>query len=378
MKRVALVNPDSKFLVHDGDRPPLGLGYLATAIRDKHDVQIFDFSIENEKELLQRIFNFKPEIIGFTATTPVFYQAVNILNKIKKLHGFDFVSVIGGIQATAMPGFCSKYFDYVFTGESEKTFSNFCDGKLNVINNILLACPQYNIDGVFPARDLLPMEKYTMKLDNEICTPLITSRGCPYGCVYCSSILGKKVRSNSADNIMEEILSIIDDYDIKSFYFLDDVFTWDKKRVFDFCKLVKDLSIDIKFRVTTRIDLVDKRLLEALQRVGCKMVCYGLESGSDRVLRCYNKRFTVKDVRNVVKLTKSVGIPIKGFWMTSFFETEADKKMTQDLIQELNLKENDLYELTIYPGSKLWRERYGDSQDFDLQYFSNLYHGGKK
>jgi radical SAM superfamily enzyme YgiQ (UPF0313 family) len=177
---------------------------------------------------------------------------------------------------------------------------------------------------------------------------------------------------------MEEILSIIDDYDIKSFYFLDDVFTWDKKRVFDFCKLVKDLSIDIKFRVTTRIDLVDKRLLEALQRVGCKMVCYGLESGSDRVLRCYNKRFTVKDVRNVVKLTKSVGIPIKGFWMTSFFETEADKKMTQDLIQELNLKENDLYELTIYPGSKLWRERYGDSQDFDLQYFSNLYHGGKK
>jgi len=376
MKKVALINPNSPFLISDGDRPPLNLAYLANQINKKHEVVIFDFAIENPKILLKEILDYKPEIIGFTATTPVFFQAVNILQAIQEIADFKFVSVLGGVHATVLSKMCLKYFDYVFMGEAENTFRAFCDGDSYVKGNIAMDS-SVEVNGLLPARDLLPVQKYSMQLDGKKCTTIITSRGCPYNCVFCSSILGKKVRCNSAENVVNEIESIINNYNIFNFYFLDDVFTFNKQRVFDICRLIKERGLNIGFRVTTRINLVDKAILEALRAVGCKMVCYGLESGVDRVLRAYNKGFTVKDIKNVVGMTKEVGIGIKAFWVQSSFEKKIDKQLTKRLIKQLGLKQNDLYDLIVYPGSKLWQDKYGKWNDFNVDFFKNYYHGGK-
>ena len=376
MKKIALINPASPFLMVDGDRPCLGLAYLATEVRKDNEVQIFDFAVENQETLLKELINYEPAIIGFTATTPVFYQAVTLLQKIKNMATFKFISVIGGVHASVLPKSCLEYFDYVFMGEGEKTFSAFCNGHSYVEGNFVHSC-SVDIDGLMPARDLLPMEKYNMQLDGERCTTIITSRGCPYNCIFCSSILGKKVRLNSAENVVREIKDIITNDNITNFYFLDDVFTWSKKRVLDICDWIKADGLDIKFRATTRINLVDERVLGALAGAGCKMVCYGLESGSNRVLKAYNKGFTVEDIRRVVKATKQAGIGIKAFWLKSELETEDEKKATLDLIDELQLQQNDLYNLTAYPGSKIWKEKHGDNEYFTAEFFKNCYHGGK-
>jgi len=376
MKRIALINPNSPFLIIDGDRPPLNLAYLANQIKDKHEVRIFDFAAENPEILLKEILNYKPEIIGFTAVTPTFSIAVELLNRIKAIAEFKFVSVIGGVHATVLADSCLKYFDYVIKGEADFSFADFCDSlpEKGIVESKFIT----DINELLPARELLLMQKYNMQLDGKKCTTIITSRGCPYNCVFCSAISGNKVRTNSAKNVVDEIEFVINKYSINNFYFLDDVFTFDKQRVLDICRIVKERELNIRFRVTTRINLVNRFVLEALRDIGCDMICYGLESGSDRMLQIYNKKFTVADIRDVVAITKQVGIPIKAFWITSKFESSEEKKATLNLMQELDLKQNDLYNLVVYPGSKLWREKHGDNQNFTADYFENYYHGGKK
>jgi anaerobic magnesium-protoporphyrin IX monomethyl ester cyclase len=376
MKKIAFVNSPANFLLHDGDRCPLGLCYLASQVRKNHDVKIFDFSVGDRKELLKQIQDFEPKIIGFTATTPIFYEAVQLMKEIAIASSWEYKTVIGGVQATAMPEYCLKWFDYIITGEADFSFRDFCNNefpKERIIKSDFID----NINGLFPSRDLVEMKKYNMQLDGKQCATIITSRGCPYNCIYCSSILGKKVRLNSAKNVVDEICNIISKYGITSFYFLDDVFTIDRQRVLDICNLIKMRGLNISFRITTRINLVDKEILKELYSAGCKMMCYGLESGSDRVLNLYNKYFTVNDIKEKVKMTKDIGLSVKGFWMTSFLENDKDKKATKDLMKELELQNDDIYNLTIYPGSELWEKAYNNRQDFNLDFFKTLYHGGK-
>jgi len=374
MKKIALINPASSFLVHDGDRPPLNLAYLATSVRQSHDIKIFDFSINNHLKLLREIRKYNPDIIGYTATTPTFPETVRLLKEISVIVP-TAINVIGGVHATIMPKYCLKWFDYVIIGEADFSFKKFCSEE-KPKDRIIKSDTIYKIDGLLPARDLLPMNKYNMQLDNEKCTIIITSRGCPYGCIYCSSIAGKRVRLNSAENVVNEIGDIMSKYNYRSFYFLDDIFTIDRFRVFEICRLIRERKLNIEFRITTRIDLVDKVMLNVLKASGCKMICYGLGSGSDRMLKFYNKKFQVQDIKRVVNMTKQVGIEIKGFWMHSKYENIEDGNDTDSLIKELNLKENGIYDLVVYPGSELWRREMKNIEP-DIQYFEKLYHGGK-
>lgn len=368
--KILLVNPPARFLLMDGDRLHLGLLYVGTFLTHLgHEVSVCDLAIGDD--LMNNIKCFSPDLIGFTSTTSQFSYVCGLVKKIRE-HNKKIRLIIGGSHATVCPEQCLELFDQAVRGESEFVLETILSNP-----HFLLTCGEAvnNLDSLpIPDRNLVDMSKYNYSLFGERAATLISSRGCVYNCTYCSNIHERKYRAHSPDRVLEEMFYLAREYNFKNFYFYDDVFTLDKKRTLELCDLLKPLGF--KFRCTTRIDCVDEEILLALKKAGCGLISYGLESGSDRMLKIYDKRFTVEDIKKTILLTKKIGIEIKGFWIKAPFETEEDRMATENLIKELNLEYNDVYNLIAFPGSRLWdkAEEYGLEKNFDKLYYSHKPH----
>ena len=383
---VLLINPYDENAVKNSlgfITPPLNLMYLGGALENaSFSVKIIDDDLEKlgHEKISKITSKLNPKIVGITATTSTIKNALEYSNLIKKALP-DSLIVLGGPHPTFMPIETlknSESLDAIVIGEGERTMEelaeNYCDadkGKLEDIKGIAyydLKNGNINLNQTrplikdldsipFPARHLVPFESYSTT-KNQSCD-MITSRGCVYSCGYCSSslIMGKKFRSRSPENVVNEIEQLIENFKIKDIAFMDDTFMLNKNRANLIADEIKNRGLDIGFVASSRVDMVDKALIEKLKSAGLSTLYYGVESGSQRVLNLMKKGITLKQAEDAVKVAKEVGVDI----LTSFIlgfpgETREEIDKTIDFSIKLNADYSQFSILTPFPGTPIYND----------------------
>jgi radical SAM superfamily enzyme YgiQ (UPF0313 family) len=367
--KIALINPDSPGLIDPKVFPPLGILYLSAVLKQAgHEVEVLDFAGQGSMKL--PVFDYIPDIVGITATTPQFPQAVHI-NKYLQENGIH--TMIGGPHAT-VDTYMREIRDFtaICRGESEKiiktiteTINMVCPGQIYRAKRI------DDLDSIpFPDRDAIDLESYKYELDGRKTTNIISSRGCPYSCSFCCKSWGKKVRYRSVDNVITEAELLKEKYGYNALMFYDDEMMMNRER--DWSIFSELNQLDITFRFFSRINLIKKRTPEHLKRLGCKQICFGIESGSDEILKNINKGFTIDQAKKVlywclkaelnVKLFIIIGLP--GERQNTLIETE-------EFLDEVQPDDVDFTVLTVYPGSDIYNNP--DKYDLKWKYEPNWY-----
>lgn len=316
--------------------PSLGLAYIAAYLEKQGlEAKILDLRVEEYSidQVLKKIKLINPEYIGFTATTPQINTALSIAAQIKK-HFTNIKIIFGGPHPNIFPDVIldNNFVDMVVRGEGEFTIHEIVRGEChenilglsykhnkNIIHNDSRP-PIQDLDTLpFPARHLIPVEKYRPSSGNYIRLPfasIITSRGCPGKCTFChTGIHGKKIRYRSAENIANEIKTLINQYKIKEVSFYDDTFTAYKKNVQELCKILIHEKIDITWSCMSRVDYADFETLKLMKKAGCHQIGYGIESGDETILENIKKRISFDSIRDAVKWTKNAKIDVRAMFM---------------------------------------------------------------
>lgn len=181
------------------------------------------------------------------------------------------------------------------------------NGEIKITTN---AQPIKNYDDIpIPTYDLLKSFDYYYEntKHGQPFTIMYTSKGCPYSCIYCT-VANTKWKARSAESVIGELRYLKQNYNIKTVTFFDETFTINKKRVEDICQEMIDEKMDIKWYCNSRIDLIDKQLVEKMKSAGCRAICMGIESGSQKIIGEVNKKVSVENAANVIKMVKSTGI----------------------------------------------------------------------
>jgi len=362
---------------------PLGIAYIGAFLREKgFNVKILDADVLQLSDVgvLKEVKEFKPSMIGFSSTTPTIKSSIRLAKKIKKQYMNIFI-VVGGAHATATKGEVVREtcFDLAVIGEGELTMAEvaravlvgknpkskkikgiaFLKGKRLFRTKQRPLISDINVLP-FPARDLMPpLNLYTPTPASCKQIPvanLITSRGCPYHCVYCDrSIFGNQFRARSPENIVAEIEQLITVYGAKELKFWDDIINFDKQRLISLCKLMIEKKLVIPWTCIARVNHMDDEVLSWMKKAGCWQVAYGIESGNNKVLEAIHKSQTIEMVRSIVEKTVKHGIEARGFFMLGLpTDTEKTMQDTIDFAKSLPIKTPSFYITTILPNTELW------------------------
>lgn len=376
--RIALISP--KWNKKANDYPPLGLGYLAAVLEQNHEVRIFDFSLDLRSSLdsdLQHVNSFDPHLVGITAMTSLYHSALEAATLLKAYLGRPVI--LGGPHATMCPERIleeSPVIDYVVRGEGEKTILELVealggDRDLGSVNGLtyrrrgeVVSNPDReliaDLDALpFPARHLFDLDRYGLRApDGQPMATILSSRGCPYNCSYCfKGIVGRTYRQRSPENIIAELQHIIAEYGIRSFYFIDDLFTIDLRRLQAITEGLIAQRMGIRWQCLGRVDRVSAEILRKMYAAGCRRIHFGIESGNQKVLDRINKGIKLEEVRQAVRWAKAAGIQAKGYFMLGLpGDTEETMQQTIDLAVELDLDEAMFSLTTPFPGTRLWDE----------------------
>ncbi|MFQ6125581.1 MAG: B12-binding domain-containing radical SAM protein [Candidatus Heimdallarchaeota archaeon] len=359
--------------------PPMGLASLAAPLEHAgYGVTIIDAPILNLSftQLGKQLAKKQPEVIGVTAMTPQIIDALRTISIAKKACP-EAVTVLGGAHATFLPvktlQSCSEL-DVVCVGEGEQTLLELVqtiekNGRFSKIrgtysrdNGRLIENerrpPVSNLDDLpFPARHLLEMDKYRVLGKKIAIGAILTSRGCPFRCAFCSSnrIFGKKFRARSPENVLDEIEQVITDYKPATIEFSDDLFTLNHKRVQDICKEFKKRGIDLPWACSSRVNTVSRTLLCEMKRAGCKLIFYGIESGSQRILNAMHKGITIEQIEKAIKWTNQARIDTYGAFILGWpGETIQEINQTIAFAKKLDLDFSQFSIATPYPGTSLY------------------------
>lgn len=372
--KIALINPRnescSSFL------PPLGVLYIGAVLeKEGFYIRIFDITPSNEQQKIKEIVDFRPDIVGVSIVTVHVERAKQVISTLKRY--LKFTLIIGGVHCTALPEESLDFFeaDCVVIGEGEYTMKelcsrkSFCDVKgiaYRKNGSIIKTGPREPIDLLdelpFPARRLIDFEKYLFPPGtirgywSERCTSVMTSRGCPFQCIWCGTqtIFGHKVRRRSVDNVIKEIEFLQKNYKIDSIWFVDDTFTLDRKWVVEFCNKLIDGNIRLKWGAQAHVTTIDAELLSLMRKAGLVQIDFGVESGSDKVLRALKKGSTVQAIKKAFYITKKAGVRrMASFMFGNPEETEEDVKMTFRLAKEIKPDFVSTFYLTPFPGTEL-------------------------
>ena len=360
--------------------PSMGLAYLA-AVLEQHGykVEILDapaFQLTYEK-IPTEVERRKPDIVGVTATTAVAPSALKTAQMVKDAVPEALV-VMGGPHITFLPEETMKAEPSIqigVIGEGEYTLLDLVktwekNGNLKEVKGVIYrengslkyAEPRPLIENLdelpFPARHLLPMERYKVFGKHEILGLIFTSRGCPFNCTFCSSslIFGKKFRARSPKNVVDEVEEFVEQYKSNHIEFVDDLFIFDKKRVKEICRELKERGLDVLWVCSARVDTVDGEIFKVIRDAGCIMVYLGVESGVQRVLNLMRKGIKVEQSVRAVKLAKEAGLQVVASfvlgipgetWEEAMETIRFAKKLDPDFVQ-FSLA-------TPFPGTELYR-----------------------
>lgn len=399
--KVMLIKPAN---LHDHIQPSIGLGYLATQIRNIHDVRIVDcLKSRLSDDQMTRIFKeYEPDVIGCTCYSMDLPSVKSILEVVKK-YDSNITTIVGGAHPSGAPEHAMGYFsrelcDYVFSGEGEIGFPLFLQaldksskipfgdipglGWMNDGN--LVVNPKAQVEDLdtlgLPAWDMIKPETYPLSPHGVVCknhpvVPIMSTRGCPYHCTFCSSA-GTKLRKRSPDSILSEVELLYHHHGIREFHMVDDNFTFDMKYAEAIINSLIKLNIDATWATPNgiRLDRVDERLLRMMKRAGFYSISVGIESGSDRIRKKINKGSSVKKIReDLNKLNRVNHMDKVGFFIIGFpGETIDDIEKTIKLALELPIQRATFHTFIPLPGTRLWEEL-EENGDLDRMDWDNYF-----
>ncbi len=368
--------------------PSLGLLHLAAEVRlhgyepSIIESDIFNFSVD---DVVADVVKKRPAYVGITLFTVGVWSAAEIARKVKAalpgvtvLIGGPHVSSMGNETMARFPEF-----DYAVTGEGEKVLMQLLetlesDGDLDTVPELIyrkegevrrtVGRPiNRNLDELpFPAWDLLPdfPHAYRAAVFDFPRGPVATiaaSRGCPFHCQFCdTSTFGDRVRSYSPAKVFEMMQHLSSTYGVRHIMFVDDLFLASRHRTEELCQLILDSGLKMTWSCAARVDTVKPDLLKLMKKAGCWEISFGLETGSDEMLKKMDKSAHVAESEQAVRWTNEAGIRTKGLFMLGYpGENEESMRQTMDFVRRIPLTIMHLTKFTPYPGSPIYRVLYG-------------------
>ncbi len=366
--------------LNTGDWPlyPLGVGYLASSLKRDREVSTIHFQKESHvQEILPKVLaNFKHNTVGFTCSTFNRGMVRKAIQMVKSILPQSKV-ILGGAHPTYLPEQMIKNYgaDYVVMGEGENSLRYLCraiEDNLNLKSikgiaykdadeNVIINSPVASIENL----DFLPFPDYSYAeqlIRDSKMGSIITSRGCPVRCNYCSTshYWGQKIRVHSVGRVLDEIERLIGLYGIEKLFFHDDTFNLTEARVKEICKGMIDRKFNLTWAAHGRVHPISQEMLDAMVEAGCRHVCWGVESGSKELLQSMNKKINFDQVKNAYELcTKYKGVLTTGAFTMVGYPGESDKtiKETCDFLNNIPLTDSPSSSvLYVLPGTQVYKQ----------------------
>lgn len=382
-KKLLLINPyfgqSSKLLEGAVHSPPLGLGFVATFVRDHAncDVEIIDPLPQGLSEIavLDKIADV--DFVGLSINTYLRFYCLDFARKIKDRYPRCML-ILGGAHTYFLDKMILGHYPFInviVRGEGEETTVELVEGKsLQEIAGITYRHPNgeiirnpdrpliQDIDRLYIDYGLLPdMSLY--KSDIEVPLDLrrlktaymIESRGCPFKCTYCANQHWQGVwRAVSPARTVDKMEHLARNHGVQYFRFYDDLFTANMNKTLEFCRILKDRKLNVHFRVLVRAG-ISKETLKALQEVGCESIGLGIESGSDRMLKGIKKGITRQQIIETINSCKDLGLWVVGSFIVSLpGETQEDYKASLALVNLPDTFNANI--LHLFPGTSFYNE----------------------
>ena len=348
---------------------PLGVYYVAAVLKENnYDVEILNWhNINATPEKIKEILvEKKPEVIGFSILHGNRWGGIEIARIAKKIDPAVTI-VFGGVGATFLWEHFLSHFsevDYVVIGEGERTFLNLVEHlesdhlqKIETLNGLAYRKDGQAVrtaDAVAGNRldDLPDPAKYFTYQH------LSLTRGCAGNCKFCGSPLfwGRNVRFHSADYFVGQLQRLYQK-GIRFFYFSDDTFTVDKKRVIEICRKIIDKQMDIAWNAISRVDYISEEIINWMRKAGCIQISYGVESGSEKIRNFLQKKIATGTIQNAFDLTQRYGIMARAYFIYGCpQESRQTIQDTIDLIDRIKPLSTVFYILDIFPGTRLYED----------------------
>ena len=385
-----------------GRTQPLGICYLAGFLEKNGidvgilDADILDLTFEQSIEEIEKK---SPKILMISILTTTYDSVIKLSNKLKEKNP-SLKIIVGGPHLATYPESTmkNKCFDVGVVGEAEyitlelvqhilkeENFQSM-KGIVYLANDALVKNPPGDIiqdldELPIPAYHLLPsMDLYHPQIHTykyQPVVPMITSRGCPYRCIFCDQgVFGKRFRYISGKKVVDQMEELQKRYGIREVTFYDDVFTLNKERIYEMCDEIEKRKLKIAWNCSSRADHLDKNLLKRMKEAGCWMIGMGIESGNQEILDFIKKDVKLEKIREVTDWAHEAGIKIKAFFQIGHpKETEQTMEDTINFAKSLKIYSADFTISTPFKGTELYEiaKDYGTFDTSNKTNFSKMY-----
>jgi anaerobic magnesium-protoporphyrin IX monomethyl ester cyclase len=399
--RILLIQPNSRYCTRDyiNSNIPQGLLYVAAALREAGlgPIGLLDARMErlSRKALVARVREFRPDAVGMGGMTFEADEIKMVAGLVKK--EFPACKVVcGGPHASSAPEdlAADPNIDFVVIGEGENTAKELFAALEKGLDTSAIAGLAFkdpggvtrtrprelveNLDSLpLPAWDLLDLERYFSLWTKHSMGPLpaseramtiITSRGCPYGCIYCHKIFGRRTRFRSPESVLAEMEILVKRLRVEEIEIADDIFNLDLPRAKAICDgmVSRGLKVFLSFPNGLRSDRMDEELVLKMRAAGTYEVAYAIETATPRLQKLIGKNLDLEKARHMVRFTDAQGINVRGFFMLGFpGETAAEMRATVDFALNEPFLHADILYVTPRPNTPLFELAKKIKPDFE-------------
>jgi radical SAM superfamily enzyme YgiQ (UPF0313 family) len=388
--KVLLLAPPAGNMIHSavpevvdletGAYPPLGLLYVAAFAEKEtsHRIEVLDAHLEemSPTQIGEEVRKRAPDVVGIQTLTFTLIDVILAAKAIKQARAETQI-VLGGPHVSLFPDetIDIEVVDYLILGEGEEPFAHFLDvfaagGDFSKVpglvwrrkKQVLKNPPAPLLDNLdrlpHPARHLVPSERYFSALARELpITTMMSSRGCPYPCIFCDRPhLGKTFRARSAQSVVEE-MELCVRMGIREIFFYDDTFSINRKRVIEICDALCERKVRVAWDIRARVNTLDEEVLDRLAEAGCARIHMGVEAGTEEITRVLRKgNELLKDAPPIFAMAAERGITTLAYFMIGNpTETRAQIEQTVTFAKNLGADFAHFSVTTPYPGTELYR-----------------------